>query len=217
MFQRGGNEAGAAAREVRVDFDGYRFGAAPSEFVFRPAGTFGRPSWRIYTDPFAPTPKLVLIRTAAPPASDGYAFALLRDVNARDLDASVFVKPMAGSAAVSGGLVWRANDQHTFHAVLADGRRQQLQVVSVAAGNPTVLGTAQIPFDIEYERASPTPGHGWYQLRLQVAADRIAVWFAGRQVIELSDRTPARDGGVGLIAQGNSVIAFDSLSVRHRP
>jgi hypothetical protein len=217
MYQRGGGEASAAPRVVQVDFDGYRFGAVPTELAFHPPGTLGRPSWRIYTDPFAPTPALVLIRAAAPPA-DGYALALLPDVRARDLEASVFVKPIAGSVAVSGGIVWRANDQRTFHAALADGRRHQLEILSVTAGNPTILASAPIPIDIEYERANPTPGDGWYELQVQVSADRIAVYFAGQQVIAVSDPTRALEGGVGLIAQSDSVIAFDSLSVRlHRP
>jgi hypothetical protein len=208
-----------------VDFQHSRFGAIPAEFEFDATGSgphaqtprqaFDRPSWRVAADPFAPSPELVLVRAATAPAPDHDPIALLRGVTARDLSASVFIKPMGGGRGSGAGLAWRVRDRDTYQALLADARSHQLRVLAVAGGRPRVLATAPIRIGIEYQRRTPSPAHGWFELRIDVSGERVTAWFDGRRTIELSDPSRLRAGGVGLVTQPDAVAAFDDLHVRY--
>jgi len=208
---------------VLVDFQRSRFGAIPAELEFdatrsgppawTPRQAFGRPSWRVLADPFAPSPELVLVRAATAPDHD--PIALLRGVTVRDLSASVFIKPMGGGRGSGAGLAWRVHDPDTYQAVLADARSHQLRLLAVAGGRARLLATAPIRIGIEYERRTPSPTHGWFKLRIDVSGERVTAWFDGRRTIELADQSRIRAGGVGLITQADAVAAFDDLHIRY--
>lgn len=98
-----------------VDFQGYRFGLAPAEFVYAASGTRrleqpgAGPSWRVFYDPTAPSPPLVLVQagTGNQGLSD-FPLTILRWPNVRDGVFAVLIKPMGGWIDQSAGLVWRA-------------------------------------------------------------------------------------------------------------
>jgi len=205
---------------IVIDFQQYRFGVPPGEFDYEatgpsgPALTAGRPYWRAYVDRFAPSPQFALIQAAASGRDDDYPLALLRGIETADVTAAVHLKPMGGERRQSAGLLWRAHDRNNYYAALASASDDRVHLVKVVGGRATEIASAPIRIDVEFERREPTPGWGWYALRVRAVGDRIAVWFQDAKAIDARDGTFAEPGRVGLVTHGDTVALFDDLHVQ---
>src|SRR3989449_886830 len=135
----GGSQSAAEAQGRLIDFSQYHFGAVPDEFAYDATGshgpvlTAGRPFWRVYTDPSAPSPKFVLIQASTRQKRDHYPLAFLRSFQAADVSLGVFVKLMGGVNA-SAGILWRAQDKDNYYAALARPPPRQGNVFALKKG-----------------------------------------------------------------------------------
>jgi hypothetical protein len=202
-----------------IDFHQYHYGAVPEEFDYDATGSHGpvlsagRPFWRVYLDRFAPSPELVLIQAASLAEPDHYPIALLRDVQAKDMTLSVYLKPMGGTMDQSQGLLWRAQDKDNYYAVLASASDSQLRLFKMVDGQPQEISSAPIQIVVQFEEDAPSPTWGWYALKVETDGGHITVWFEGDKKIEAIDKTFMRAGQVGLITHADSVTLFDDLSM----
>ena len=208
-----------APRRV-LDFQGYSFGVAPGEFDYDATGSHGpalaagRPMWRTYTDLFAPSPRLALIQASAVPRLDHFPIALLHGISAADLMLFAYVKPMGGDLRRSAGLIWRARDRDNYYAALLDAREGRLVLVKMTGGRPQEIAAAPVPLEVEFERRTPSPGRGWYTLRVESIDDRIQVWVQGEQKLSIRDGTLQEAGRVGLVTHADSIALFDNFEVQ---
>jgi hypothetical protein len=206
--------------DLLIDFHQYHYGAVPEEFDYDATGSHGpvlsagRPFWRIYLDRFAPSPELVLIQAASLAEPDHYPFALLRDVQTKDVTLSVYLKPMGGTLDQSQGLIWRVQDKDNYYAVLANVLASQLQLLKMVDGQAHEVASAPIQIEVQFEQDVPTPTWGWYTLKIQTEGSHITVWFDGEKLIQVTDRTFIRSGQVGFITHADSVALFDDFSVK---
>ena len=206
--------------DLLIDFQQYHYGTVPAEFEYDATGSngpvlsAGRPFWRVYLDRFAPSPELVLIQAATLAETDHYPIALLRDVQAKDVALSVYLKPMGGTIDKSQGLVWRVQDKDNYYAVLANVLDSQLHLLKIVDGQPQEIASAPIQIAVQFEQNAPTPTWGWYTLQVETEGSRITVWFDGEKMLEATDRTFMRSGKIGLITHADSIALFDDLTVQ---
>lgn len=206
--------------DLLIDFHQYHYGAVPEEFDYGATGSngpvlsAGRPFWRVYLDRFAPSPELTLIQAATLAEPDHYPIALLRDVQAKDVTLSVYLKPMGGAMDQSQGLIWRVQDKDNYYAVLANALDTQLHLLKMVGGQPQEIASAPIQITVQFEQDAPTPTWGWYTLRVETEGSLITVWFDGEKTLEAMDRTFKRSGKLGFITHADSVALFDDLSVQ---
>jgi hypothetical protein len=206
--------------DLLIDFHQYHYGAVPEEFDYDATGSngpvlsAGRPFWRVYLDRFAPSPGLVLIQAAALAQPDHYPIALLRDVQAKDVTLSAYLKPMGGTMDQSQGLIWRVQDKDNYYAVLANVLDSELHLLKMVDGQPQEIASAPIQIAVQFEQDAPTPTWGWYTLKVETEGSRITVWFDGQKKLETTDRTVLRAGRVGLVTHADSIALFDDLSVK---
>jgi hypothetical protein len=206
--------------DLLIDFHQYHYGAVPEEFDYDATGSngpvlsAGRPFWRVYLDRFAPSPELVLIQAATLAQPDHYPIALLRDVQAKDVTLSVYLKPMGGTLDQSQGLLWRVKDKDNYYAVLASALDSQLHLVRMVDGEAKEIASAPIQVAVQFEQDAPTATWGWYTLKVETEGSRITVWFNGDKTLEATDQTFMRSGKVGLITHADSVALFDDLAVK---
>ena len=203
-----------------IDFHQYHYGAVPDELDYDATGSngpvlsAGRPFWRVYLDRFAPSPELVLIQAATLAEPDHYPIALLRDVQAKDVTISAYLKPMGGTTDQSQGLIWRVQDKDNYYAVLANVLDSQLHLLKMVNGQAQEIASAPIQIEVQFEQDSPTPTWGWYTLKVETVGSLITVWFDGEKKLEATDRTFMRFGKLGFITHADSVALFDDLSVQ---
>ena len=203
-----------------IDFHQYHYGAVPEEFDYDATGSHGpvlsagRPFWRIYLDRFAPSPELVLIQAATLAELDHYPIALLRDVQAKDVTLSAYLKPMGGTMDQSQGLVWRVQDRDNYYAVLANALDGQLHLLKMVDGQPQEIASAPIQIAVQFEQDAPTLTWGWYTLKVETEGSRITAWFDGEKTLEATDKTFMRAGKLGFITHADSVALFDDFTVQ---
>jgi hypothetical protein len=208
------------AVDLLIDFHQYHYGAVPEEFDYDATGSngpvlsAGRPFWRVYLDRFAPSPELVLIQAASLAEPDHYPIALLREVQAKDVTLSVYLKPMGGTMDQSQGLIWRVEDKDNYYAVLANVLDSQLHLLKMVDGQPQEITSAPIQIAVQFEQDSPTPTWGWYTLKVETEGSLMTVWFDGEKMLEATDSTFMRSGKLGFITHADSVALFDDLSVQ---
>jgi hypothetical protein len=206
--------------DLVIDFQQYHYGAVPGEFDYDATGSngpvlsAGRPFWRVYLDRYAPSPELVLIQAANLANTDHYPIALLRDVQAKDVAFSVYLKPMGGIMDQSQGLIWRVQDKDNYYAVFANALDGQLHLLKMVDGQPQEIASAPIQIAVQFEQDAPTPTWGWYALKVETENSRITVWFDGEKLMEVTDRTFMRSGRVGFITHADSIALFDDFSVQ---
>ena len=206
--------------DLLIDFHQYHYGAVPEEFDYEATGpngpvlSAGRPFWRAYLDRFAPSPELVLIQAATLAEPDHYPIALLRDVQAKDVTLSAYLKPMGGTTYQSQGLIWRVQDKDNYYAVLANVVDSQLHLLKMVDGQPQEIASAPIEIVVQFEQDAPTPTWGWYVLKVETEDSRITVWIDGEKKLEATDSTFMRSGKLGFITQADSVALFDDLSIQ---
>ncbi|HEU0291787.1 MAG TPA: hypothetical protein VFR47_03580 [Anaerolineales bacterium] len=213
----GGNEKPI---DLLIDFHQYHYGAAPEEFDYDATGSngpvlsAGRPFWRVYLDRNAPSPELVLIQAATLAEPDHYPIALLRDMQAKDVTLSAYLKPMGGTMDQSQGLLWRVRNKDNYYAVLANARDSQLQLIKMVDGEPQEIASTPIQIAVQFEQDAPTPTWGWYTLKVETEGSRITAWFDGEKKLEATDSTFMRSGKLGVITHADSVALFDDISVQ---
>ena len=205
--------------DLLIDFHQYHYGAVPEEFDYDATGSHGpvlsagRPFWRVYLDRNAPSAELVLIQAATLAQPDHYPIALLRDVQAKDVTLSVYLKPMGGTMDQSQGLIWHAQDKDNYYAVFASALDSRLHLFKVVDGQPQAIASAPVQIAVQLEQDAPTATWGWYTLKVETEGSRITVWFDGEKALEAIDRTFMRPGKLGLITHADSVAVFDDLAV----
>ena len=206
--------------DLLLNFQQYHYGAVPEEFDYDATGsngpvlTAGRPFWRIYVDKNAPSPEFVLIQAASLAESDHYPIALLKDVQAKDVTLSVYLKPMGGDMDKSQGLVWRARDKDNYYAALASALDGKLHLIKMVDSQPQEIASAAIQVAVLFEQQTVTANWGWYTLKVEAAGTGITVWFDGEKMIEATDKTFTRSGRVGLVTHADSIAVFDDFSVQ---
>ncbi len=215
----GGSQSAAEAKGRLIDFSQYHFGAVPDEFAYDATGSHGpvlaagRPFWRVYTDPSAPSPKFVLIQASTLEKRDHYPLAFLRSFQAADVSLGVFVKLMGGVNA-SAGILWRAQDKDNYYAALASPRTGQVIVLAMKHGRPFELASAPCPIEVEFERLEPSPTRGWYLLEVVARGNHHTIRFQGQRLLDVEDATFSDKGQVGLITYSNTVALFDNFAVQ---
>jgi hypothetical protein len=211
---------GEEPMDLMIDFQQYRYGIPPEEFDYDATGPYGpvliagRPFWRTYVDLFAPSPQFVIIQASTLAEPDHYPIALLKDVWVKDVTLTVWVKPMGGEVGKSAGILWRAQDEDDYYAVLIDPLDDQLHLLEMVGGQPYELAAVPIEVDVEFERQEPSATWGWYALRAESEGDQISVGFQGEKVLEVTDTTFRRAGRVGFITHADSVALFDDFRVQ---
>jgi hypothetical protein len=205
--------------DLLIDFHQYHYGVVPEEFDYDATGSngpvlsAGRPFWRVYLDRFAPSPELVLIQAATLAELDHYPIALLRDLEAKDVTLSAYLKPMGGTMDQSQGLIWRVQDKDNYYAVLANVLDSQLHLLKMVDGQPQEIASAPIEIAVQFEQDAPIPTWGWYTLKVETVGRHITVWFDGEKTLEVTDSTLMRSGKLGFITHADSVALFDDLAV----
>lgn len=206
--------------DLLIDFHQYHYGAVPDEFDYDATGSngpvlsAGRPFWRVYLDRNAPSPELVLIQAATLAQPDHYPIALVRDVQAKNVTLSAYLKPMGGTMDQTQGLIWRVQDKDNYYAVLANVLDSQLHLLKMVDGQPQEIASGPIQIAVQFEQDAPTPTWGWYTLKVETMGSHIKVWFDGETMLEATDSTWMRSGKLGFITHADSVALFDDLSVQ---
>ena len=184
-------------------FDLDPVGTLPKGFII---GTLfdGRPAgdWRIMEFNDAPSPSRVFAQQMNTGAEHAYKTVFIEDVTAADLDLQVSFLAVGGKGDMGGGLIWRAADDRNYYLARANPLEQNIRAYRVVKGVRHLL--------MNFDQVIPV--RKWHRLRAVAQGQRLEVFFDGRTVLKLSDKT-FTNGRIGLWTKSDAVTYFDDLQL----
>src|SRR4051794_16360814 len=145
-----------------------------------------------------------LAQTAKNPNSV-FNITLIGDTNAKDVDISVRMKPIAGETDRGGGLVWRAKDAKNYYLARYNPLEDNFRLYKVVDGKRTLIQNADIAHT-----------DGWHTLRVTMSDDQITCSYDGKKSLESRDTTFPEAGKVGLWSKADAQSQFDDLTLAGR-
>jgi hypothetical protein len=135
-------------------------------------------------------------------ANSVFNITLISDTNAKDVDISVRMKPIAGETDQGGGLVWRAKDAKNYYLARYNPLEDNYRFYKVVDGKRTLLQNADIAHT-----------DGWHTLRVTMSGDKITCYYDGKKYLEGSDQTFTGPGRIGLWSKADAQSHFDDLTL----
>ncbi len=185
-------------------FERFPPGLPPEGFLFRRTGKGGPARWTVREADRAPSPTHVLAQVDADRAEPRFPLALFDNFSVRDVRVSTRCRVLGGRGERSCGVVAREKSEKAYYLARVSVRDANLclQVVDEGADKqPRRRDLACAPV--------PVPAGRWVSLALGVRRHRLEVFFGGKWVFGLDDRTYPDAARVGLWTGNDSVAEFD--------
>ncbi len=198
-----------------INFDSAKLGSVPSGWTVTP--NHGAPSnWEILKDPTAPSPPYVFAEVSRDRGADDdrglCPLAILNQMDVRDGDLSVKVKPVSGREERAGGLVFRYRDPDNYYLLRANALQNSIDLYKVEDGKRTPLASRGAP-PKSYGVNHPVPFNQWSVLKVQFRGPLFSVYFNHRRLFEVQDATFRQSGKVGLWTKAGGITYFDDFRI----
>ncbi len=194
----------AMGQEISFPFD------APQElkdFFAAQTGKRGELAlWKLVSDPSAPSGSKALLVVPNPRTNHGACFNVFlnRKIQAKDLEISVWLKPVRGREDQGGGPVWRAKDADNYYVVRWNPLEDNFRLYFVKRARRRMISSAKL-------KANP---HRWHEIRVIHQGDLIRCYFDGKLKIKVRDRTFTQGGKIGLWTKADASTEFDQLRIK---
>jgi hypothetical protein len=163
----------------------------------------GRPaSWQAVADPDGPD-GWALVETAGDPADLRFPLCVSEQASGRDFDATLRFKPISGTRAQVGGLIFRAQSANDYYVVRANTLDKSVRLYRMDKGKRSQLASKEAPLE----------AGKWHSLRVIAANERIEVALDGKPLFDVTDRSLLQPGVMGVWSQADSVTHYGSLLV----
>jgi hypothetical protein len=161
--------------------------------------------WEVLADDTAPSKPNVLAQLAKSPGT-AFNLTLVTDTNNKDVDITVKMKAITGSADQGGGIVWRAKDAKNYYVARYNPLEDNYRLYHVVNGQRSELKSADIPHT-----------SGWQTLRVTMTDDHIECYYDGKKYLDAKDSTFKEKGKIGLWTKSDAQTHFDDLMVNGKP
>jgi hypothetical protein len=180
-------------------------GTTPKGWTATLTGT-GEPKWTIEDDATAPSQSRIVQQSG----TATYPLLLKNEPRLKDGFVQIQFKAISGSQDRAGGAVWRAQDANNYYVLRANALEDNVVLYKTVNGKRSALDI--VGRKGGYGIKTPVPSGQWHRLRVEFAGSRFKVYFNGRAVFEVEDRTFSEAGQIGLWTKADSVTAFDDVS-----
>jgi len=204
--------ASVIAQSTSLNFDKDKPGEPPKGFTTALTGG-GKPGvWVVLKDSSAPSPGNVLAQTDADKTGYRFPVCVYDGLSAKDVDISVKIKAISGTADQGGGIVWRYKDKDNYYIVRANALEDNVVLYKVQNGKREDL--ALKGEGRTYGKKTRVPSGQWNTLHVTAQGNLFTVYFNGAKLYDVVDETFKDAGKVGLWTKADSVIHFDDLEVK---
>src|SRR5258708_7606122 len=163
----------------------------------------GRPAtWQSVADPDAPD-GWALAETAGDPTDLRFPLCISEQASGRDLDATLRFKPLSGTRAQVGGLIFRAQSANDYYVVRANALDNSVRLYRVEKGKRSQLASKDAPIE----------ANKWHSLHVIAFNDSIEVALDRKKLFDVTDRSLLHAGAMGVWSQADSVTHYGSLLV----
>lgn len=202
----GGSHGLAQSASVIVAIVTMEEGVPPPEFDFARTGQGKTGQWRVVADPTA-TGGRAIEQSDADRTDYRFPLAIHRSFSAKNVQASVRFKAVAGKVDQAGGLAVRVLDSENYYVVRANAMEDNVRFYRVVKGKRQELAGANLR----------VVGNQWHTLGLNAEDDTFTVLFNGKVLYSTTDRTFTESGKVALWTKADSITRFDQIELKALP
>lgn len=202
----GGSHGLAQSTALIVAIAKMGVGAPPADFDFARTGQGKAGLWRVAADATASGGRTI-------EQSDGdrtdyrFPLAIHRSFSAKNIDASVRFKAVAGTVDQAGGIVVRLIDADNYYVARANAMEDNVRFYRVVKGRRQELAGANLR----------VTANEWHALGLKADGDSFTVSFDGKPLFTTIDKTFADTGKVALWTKADSITRFDQVELKAMP
>jgi len=167
----------------------------------------GRPAdWQAVADPGVPD-GWALAETAADPNDLRFPLCVSPSAVVRDFEATLRFRPVSGTRAQVGGLMFRAQDANDYYVVRTNSLDDSVRLYRMEKGKRSQLASKKAPLEADK----------WHTLKVTVVGDRIEVGLDGESLFSTTDRSLPQPGAIGVWSQADSVTHYGTLLLAAAP
>jgi hypothetical protein len=199
-------QARADAAVSGPELSTYAVGPLPPEFQAAWRTGQGKPGdWQVVDDTTASQGKAIA-QLSMDTTDYRFPLAVWQPLVAKDLEASLRIKAVAGAVDRAGGLAVRLLDADNYYVARANALEDNVNLYRVVQGKRQQIAGASVK----------VPSGIWHALGLRADGDRLTVNFNGQDIMTAIDRTLPGAGKVALWTKADSVTRFDRLEIQAR-
>jgi hypothetical protein len=136
-----------------------------------------------------------------------FPLAIHRSFSAKNVDASVRFKAVAGTVDQAAGIVVRLIDPDNYYVARANAMEDNVRFYRVVKGSRQEIKGANLR----------VTANEWHTLGLKADGDNFTVLFDGRPLFTATDRTFAEAGKFALWTKADSITRFDQIELKALP
>ncbi len=178
-------------------------GHLPEGFRVARTGQGAPAAWSVVDDASVPAGR-VLAQTSTDQTDYRFPLAIYDPTVAKDVEATVRFKAVAGRVDRAGGIAVRLADADNYYVVRANALEDNVNFYHVVRGSRRQIRgiSARVASD------------QWHTLSLKAVGDQFTIGFDDKTLFSVVDGAFANAGKVALWTKADSVTRFDSLAIR---
>ena len=202
----GGTHGFAQSASVIIAIANMDEGAPPPEFDFARTGQGKTGQWRVVVDTTAGGSRA--IEQSDPDRTDyRFPLAIHRSFSAKNVEATVRFKAVAGTVDQAGGIAVRLLDPDNYYVVRANAMEDNVRFYRVVKGKRQELAGSNLR----------VTANEWHTLSLKAEGDTFSVTFDGMPLFSTTDKTFADVGKFALWTKADSITRFDQIGLKALP
>jgi hypothetical protein len=170
------------------------------DFEFTATGNGSPSEWSIVRDDTIQA----LAQTGTDSIEDRFPLAIYRPFTGRNVYVSIRFMPVSGTIDQTGGVILRLSPSGDYYLARANALENNVRFYRVIAGKRQMIAGVD----------ANVAGHIWHTLGIAARDDRFIILFDGRELFGATDGTLSAAGRIGLWTKADSVIRFESITIK---
>jgi hypothetical protein len=205
-FAGGGSQGLAQSTALIVAIAKMDLGAPPADFEFARTGQGKAGLWRVVPDATASGGRTIE-QSDADRTDYRFPLAIHQSFSAKNVDASVRFKAVAGTVDQAAGIVVRLIDPDNYYVARANAMEDNVRFYRVVKGRRQELKGTNL-------RVSPNE---WHTLGLKADGENFTIQFDGKPLFTTTDKTFEGAGKFALWTKADSITRFEQIELKVLP
>ena len=153
------------------------------------------------------TPRRAMDASSSNQTDNRFPLAIQRSFSAKNIEASVSFKAVAGRVDRAAGVVVRLIDADNYYVARANALEDNVRFYRVVKGRREEIKGANLR----------VTSNEWHTLGLKADGESFTVTFDGKTLFTATDRTFAGAGKFALWTKADSITRFDQIELKALP
>ncbi len=193
--------AAVPALAQTITFGGVPIGELPSDFVSALTGRGPEARWQVTADNDAIDRRV--LAQLNPDPTDRFPLAIHQRIELRDVEVTIYFKPVAGKVDQAGGVAIRLADRNNYYVARANALEDNVRFYRVARGRREQIAGVKVQ----------VASGAWHTLSLRAQGENFTVGYDGKTLFTASDKTFLSSGKIALWTKADSVTHFDRIEI----